>query len=164
MKIYIYYKFFIKPYNKIQICNFLSWFHFYNWYTLYIVCRLCEGRQRCVSIHVFIFLYFKKTVKPWCHIVLSNWKVTSREWNTHIVTILAQPRVFFFCWKKSWRFLHVLFWKWTKNVKKSHLGFLFLKRRCHLICMVIIKRFSHCKCLQKWLKVCFHLYQFLLII
>lgn len=100
LKIYIYYKFFIKPYNKIQICNFLSWFHIYNWYTLYIVCRLCEGWQRCVSIHVFIFLYFKKTVKPWCYIVLSNWKVTSREWNTHIVTILAQPRVFFLLEKK----------------------------------------------------------------
>lgn len=124
LKIYIYLKFFIKPYNKIQICNFLSWFHIYNWYTLYIVCRLCEGRQRCVSIHVFIFLYFKKTVKPWCYIVLSNWKVTSREWNTHIVTILAQPRVFF-CWKKSWRFLHFLFWKWTKNVKKSSGIFVF---------------------------------------
>lgn len=100
LKIYIYYKFFIKPYNKIQICNFLSWFHIYNWYTLYIVCRLCEGWQRCVSIHVFIFLYFKKIVKPWCYIVLSNWKVTSREWNTHIVTILAQPRVFFLLEKK----------------------------------------------------------------
>lgn len=36
LKIYIYYKFFIKPYNKIQICNFLSWFHIYNWYTLYV--------------------------------------------------------------------------------------------------------------------------------
>lgn len=107
LKIYIYYKLFIKPYNKIQICNFLSWFHIYNWYTLYIcyvVWRmtqmLCEGWQRCVSIHVFIFLYFKKTVKPWCYIVLSNWKVTSREWNTHIITILAQPRVFFLLEKK----------------------------------------------------------------
>lgn len=127
LKIYIYYKFFIKPYNKIQICNFLSWFHIYNWYTLYIVCRLCEGWQRCVSIHVFIFLYFKKTVKPWCYIVLSNWKVTSREWNTHIVTILAQPRVFFSVGKKVEDFFMFYFENEQifKNIRKSSGIFVF---------------------------------------
>lgn len=127
LKIYIYYKFFIKPYNKIQICNFLSWFHIYNWYTLYIVCRLCEGWQRCVSIHVFIFLYFKKTVKPWCYIVLSNWKVTSREWNTHIVTILAKPRGFFSVGKKVEDFFMFYFENEQifKNIRKSSGIFVF---------------------------------------
>lgn len=123
LKIYIYLNFFIKPYNKIQICNFLSWFHIYNWYTLYIVCRLCDV---CQYMFLSSCILRKQLKISSCSILKMNKK----------------------CKKK----------------KKSHLGFLFLKRRSHLICMVIIKRFSHCKCLQKWLKVCFHLYQFLLII
>lgn len=123
LKIYRYYKFFIKPYNKIQICNFLSWFHIYNWYTLYIVCRF--DRDVCQYMFLSSCILRKQLKISSCSI----WKMNKK------------------CKKK-----------------KSHLGFLFLKRRSHLICMVIIKRFSHCKCLQKWLKVCFHLYQFLLII